>query len=103
MFYVIHSTVYREEFCKRDTVLVKKLLLEFLQFKHQVESKELKKMVEGGEDEEVWDVFDVSAHVQPKRRMVTLASDEGREPQNKVTDMVSRLEDGVVLSLGDEP
>ena len=59
-------------------------------------------MIEGGEDEEEWDVFDASAHVQPKRRRMTLASDEGGDPQKKVASTVLRLEDGaVVMSLGD--
>ena len=59
---------------KRDTVFVKKLFLEFIQFKHKVEGKELKKMTE---DEEELDIFDASAHVQQKRR-VTLVRDKRR-------------------------
>ena len=42
------------------------------------------------EDEEEWDICDVSTHIQPKRK--------------RVTSTVSRSEDGdVVLSLGEEP
>ena len=77
----------KKKFSKRDVVFVKKLLLEFIQFKHKVEEEELKKMME---DEEEWDIFDASTHIQPKR--------------SKVASTVSRSEDGdVVLSLGEEP
>ena len=54
----------RKTFSKRDTVFVKKLLLEFIQLKHKVEGEELQKMTE---DEEEWDIFDASAHGQPKK------------------------------------
>ena len=84
-----------------DAVFVKKLLLEFIQFKHKVEGEELKKMTA---DKEEWDIFDASAHVHPKRRRVTLVRDEGGEPQKKATSTVSRSGDGdVVLSLGEVP
>ena len=88
-------------FSNRDSIFVKKLILEFMQFKHKVEGEELKKVTE--DEEKKWDEFDASAHVQPKRRRVTLVRDGG-ELQKKATSTVSRLEDGaVVLNLGDEP
>ena len=37
-----------EKFSKRDAVFMKTLLLEFIQFKHKVEGKELKKMKKNG-------------------------------------------------------
>ena len=70
----------KKKFSKRYFVFVKKLLLEFIQFKHKVEEEEMKKMTE---DEEEWDIFG-----------------GGRR---KVTSTVSRSEDGDVLSLGEEP